>query len=71
MAIAEILDVTHKDDGSNTFKYTVEVKLLDDWKFNRWIEMMNEYDNMRKGSHNYHKLLREISDDYDKDFKEE
>ena len=57
------------DDGSIQITFTI--KEIDNWKFMRWIDLMNAYDDMRKSTHEYSQLIKEIGEDYDKDFKEE
>lgn len=51
--------------------YVIQIKPIDDYKFRRWLDIMNSYDDMRKSSHSYKSLLNEIETDYDKDLKEE
>ena len=56
------------DDGSIRIEMTI--RDINNWKFMRWIDLMNAYDDMRKSSHTYKKIQQEIVDDYDKDFKD-
>ena len=56
------------DDGSIHIEMTI--RDINNWKFMRWIDLMNAYDDMRKSSYTYKKIQQEIIDDYDKDFKD-
>ena len=64
-----------KDDPENDTEfiktYVIQINPIDDYKFRRWLDIMNSYDDMRKSTHNYKSLLDEVRIDYDKDFKED
>ena len=51
--------------------YSIEINDIDDYKFRRWLDLMNSYDDSRKSTNNFNELLKEIQTDYDKDFKSE
>lgn len=70
MIVTKIQDVP---ENSSEFvkQYIIEINPIDDWKFRRWLDIMNSYDSMRKSTNNYKTLLDEVESDYDKDFKED
>ena len=70
MIVTKIQDVP---ENSSEFvkQYIIEINPLDDYKFRRWLEIMNSYDDMRKSTNNYKSLVDEVETDYDKDFKED
>ena len=63
-----------KDDPENDTEfvktYIIQINPIDDYKFRRWLDLMNVYDDMRKSTHSYKSLLDEVRIDYDKDFDE-
>lgn len=63
-----------KDDPENDTEfvktYIIQINPIDDYKFRRWLDLMNVYDDMRKSTHTYKSLLDEVRIDYDKDFDE-
>ena len=70
MIVIGINDCPEKD--SEFLKnYIIQINSIDDYKFRRWLDLMNVYDDMRKSTHTYKSLLNEIETDYDKDLKEE
>ena len=69
MIVTGIKDCPEKDTEF-VKTYIIKINPIDDYKFRRWLDIMNNYDNMKKSTHNYKSLLDEIKTDYDKDFKE-
>ena len=63
-----------EDDPENDTEfvktYIIQINPIDDYKFRRWLDLMNVYDDMRKSTHTYKSLLDEVRIDYDKDFDE-
>ena len=51
--------------------YILQINPIDDYKFRRWLDIMNSYDDSRKATHNFNSLVREVMTDYDKDFNNE
>ena len=68
--IAKLICSKQMDDGKS-MEIAFNINPIDEWKFMRWVDMMNAYDDMRKSTANFNQLRREIIDDYDKDFKQE
>lgn len=68
--IAKLICSNQVDDGKS-MEIAFNINPIDEWKFMRWVDMMNAYDDMRKSTANFNQFRREIIDDYDKDFKEE
>lgn len=58
------------DNSPELIEFTITINSIDEWKFMRWLDIMNSYDEMRKSDNNFHSLIKEMRDDYDKDFKE-
>lgn len=70
MIVTGIKDCPEKDTEF-VKTYVIQINPIDDYKFRRWLDIMNSYDDMRKSAHSYKSLLDEIETDYDKDLKEE
>ena len=66
MIAYQVLDSVD-DECPDEYMITLKINQLDKWKFMRWIDLMNAFDDMRKSSYTFNKLLKEITDDYDKD----
>lgn len=69
MIVKGIKDCPEKDTEF-VKTYIIQINPIDDYKFRRWLDIMNNYDDMRKSTYNYESLLDEVKTDYDKDFKE-
>lgn len=69
MIVEEIVDSVETDNENKT-TITLKIDAINMWKFMRWVELMNCYDDFRKSSNNYELLFNEIITDYDKDFGE-
>ena len=70
MAIVDIVDEKHFSNLKKR-QYLIDVKEEDEWKFRRWIEAINAYDNSRKSTDIFNKVINEIQEDYNKDFKDD
>lgn len=66
--IAEIIR-DEKFPNLKKIQYVIEINEDNDYKFCRWLDLMNAYDDSRKSTNNFNELLNEIQEDYDKDFK--
>lgn len=69
MIVEKIVDSV-ESDNENKITITLKIDAINMWKFMRWVELMNAYDDFRKSSNNYELLFNEIITDYDKDFGE-
>ena len=69
MIVEKIVDSV-ESDNENKITITLKIDAINMWKFMRWVELMNCYDDFRKSSNNYELLFNEIITDYDKDFGE-
>ena len=67
--IIENIEQTVRTESQFTVEITV--KNINEWKFFRWLELMDAYDDARKSNFKVNNLSKEIMEDYDKDFKEE
>lgn len=67
--IAKLICANKVDDGKS-MEIAFNINPIDEWKFMRWIDLMNAYDDYRKSFHEYNVLRNEIISDYNKDFKE-
>ena len=69
MIVIGINDCPEKD--SEFIKtYIIQINSIDDYKFRRWLDIMNSYDDIRKSTNNYNSLLDEVRVDYDKDYED-
>ena len=59
----------NKVDNGKSMEIAFDIEPINEWKFMRWIDLMNAYDTYRKTLHDYNKLRDEIIEDYDKDFR--
>ena len=64
--ICNVVDDKLENDGINR-TITIVIKDIDNYKFRRWLDLANSFDDLRKASKNYRELLHEIENDYDKD----
>ena len=69
MIVTGIKDCPEKD-SEFVKNYIIQINPIDDYKFRRWLDIMNSYDDMRKSTNNFKSLLDEVIVDYDKDFDE-
>ena len=60
---------TCEEELESCVKFEVFIDKLDVWKFSRWLEIIESYDQSRKSTNSFNSLLKEIQEDYDKDFK--
>ena len=65
-----ITDDIQSEDSGESYTITLKLNSINAWKCHRWIDLMNAYDTYRKSANMYNKLIKEIAEDYDKDFKE-
>ena len=66
--IAKLI-TSHRIDGEDAFEIAFEINPIDEWKFMRFIDLINAYDTYRKSLNDFKTLMDEIKEDYDKDFK--
>ena len=59
-----------EDENGVSYLFTIKINKINEWKFMRWLDIMNSYDDLRKSKYNYYSLLKEVENDYAKDFKE-
>ena len=67
MIVEKITDCLEKD-SEFVKTYVIQINPINDYKFRRWLDVMNNYDDSRKASNNFNSLILEIMNDYDKDF---
>ena len=65
--IAKLI-TSHRIDGEDAMEIAFEIKPIDEWKFMRFIDLLNAYDTYRKSLSDVKTLMDEIREDYDKDF---
>ena len=63
------IDSVMNDDRTVTI--TIKIDGSNEYKFMRWLDLMNAYDSYRKNKASIKSLKKEIISDYDKDFREE
>ena len=68
MTIAKLI-TSHSINDGKSMEIAFEIDPINEWKFMRWIDLMNAYDTLRKATHDYHTLQDEIIEDYDKDYR--
>ena len=66
--IAKLI-TSHRIDDKDAMEIAFEIKPVDEWKFMRFIDLLNAYDTYRKSLSDVEILMDEIKEDYDKDFK--
>ena len=70
MIVEKITDCPEKD-SEFVKTYVIQINPINDYKFRRWLDVMNSYDDSRKATNNFNSLILEIMNDYDKDFDDE
>ena len=68
--IAKLICNNTIDDGKS-LEIAFEIEPINEWKFMRWIDLMNAYDDYRKSFDDYNTLRKEIIEDYNKDYRED
>lgn len=68
MVIRKIDSVMNDD---RTVTITIKIDGSNEYKFMRWLDLMNAYDGYRKNKASMELLKKEIITDYDKDFRDE
>lgn len=66
-----ITDDIQSEVSGESYTITLKLDSINAWKCYRWIDLMNAYDSYRKSVNMFNKLIKEIAEDYDKDFKED
>lgn len=65
--IAKLICNNRVEDNKK-LEIAFDVKPINEWKFMRFIELINAYDDYRHSLHKFKMLKKELMEDYNKDF---